>query len=370
MKTYLNYFLLLYIFLMTSAFAAPTPIRVGIPLGYEPITYLDENGIPRGIAVDLWEEIAKENHWDFAYVKLTPDMGKNWQAVRDNQIDVLLGPVTVDTDVSKVTLSLPFFMNPISAVVLKKPVSFRELLSGAISNYLGYIIIAYLSFFFLYINLIWAIEYLVIPETSKNEGKIVPKNYLQGLWFILYHHFTFSDHFFDVQKTHISRTIYAFWVYATFAFMTILGATLTALLTTASIGNANTEILTKNSLQKKSFAYMDARPFYKEFVKHHKIHGVPVNNMEEAIRQLRTHQIDGIINTQILVDTYLKEHHIDDMDNSPYSLGYLFYCIGLSLHSPYVEQINKSIVNLQRSGVLEKICLKYNITESRYSNFY
>ncbi|MSP53951.1 MAG: transporter substrate-binding domain-containing protein, partial [Gammaproteobacteria bacterium] len=159
MKRFRAYFLLLSIVFMFTAFAAPTSLRVGVPADYPPISFIDGEGLPSGLSVDMWEQIAKAQHLSFTYVILTSDMAKNWQAISQNKLDVLLGPVAVDvTLLQKVGYSLPYFINPVSVAMPKKAVRLRALISGAIQDYMVLIVLAYFLFFFIYINIIWFLE--------------------------------------------------------------------------------------------------------------------------------------------------------------------------------------------------------------------
>jgi len=371
MKELSKFVLLVGLLLSFQLFAAAPVLRVGVPDGYVPMSYLDGRGIPQGVSVELWEEIAKTEHLSFIYVPLDSNMAENWNKIRQKQIDILLGPVTVDTDVSTVEFSLPFFVNPISAVMLKKRISFKDMLSGAISDYLNYLIIGYVLFFFLYLNGIWFIERFSKLRIDVNPNKReVPKKYLSGLWFLFYHHMTLDNHFFEVKKTNLSRVLYALYFHTSFIFLTIIGATLTAILTTTSISSINVAELNESILQQKSFAYMSGRPFFKDFTYNRHIDGVPADDMGQAVNMIRTHQVDGIINTQILSERYLRLHRITDMAISPYSLGYIFIYIGLPPHSPYEELINRNIVALQRTGVESAICRKYEIGDPKYCSFY
>ncbi len=372
MKVLGKYFLISGIFLCSLTLANTLPIRVGVSSGYEPMSYIDAQGAPRGIGIEMWEEIAKAQHLSFVYVTLGSNMAENWDKIRQKKIDILLGPVTVDTDVTSVNFSLPFFVNPISAVVPKKTVTFKELLSDAVTDYLIAVMIGYVVFFLIYINLVWFIERCSKFNIQRyfGLGGGVPKKYIEGIGFILYHHITLDSHFFDVKKTNLSRVMYTLYFYATFAFLTVLGATLTAILTTSSVSSANTQVLNESILQQKPFAYMSDRPFFKAFTISRHIAGVPAATMQEAVQMVRTHQVEGIINTQILSNQYLLNNQFTDLAISPYSLGYIFIYIGLPPSSPYETSINDSIVKLQRAGTEAAICRKYQISDTKYCSFY
>ena len=186
MKDRFKYLLLFIVFFMPVVFSSPAPLRVGVSTNYEPMSYIDSRGIPQGISVELWEDIAKTEHLAFTYVPLSSNMAENWNKIRQKKIDVLLGPVTVDTDVSTVGFSLPFFVNPISAVMLKKRISFKDMLSGAIADYLTYIIIGYILFFFIYLNVTWCVErFSKFKSDISSDEREVPKKYLPGLCFII-----------------------------------------------------------------------------------------------------------------------------------------------------------------------------------------
>ncbi len=70
-----------FLFLAVTTWAAP--LRVGIDLDGEPMTFLDDKGVPTGFAVDLLNAIAQSMHLEVVYVaKPWPEMLEDFRAGR------------------------------------------------------------------------------------------------------------------------------------------------------------------------------------------------------------------------------------------------------------------------------------------------
>ena len=367
---YLKIICYLSIFLSAHAFANTTPLRVGVPDNFPPVSFI-ENGIPRGISVELWEEIAKTNHLTYTYVFLPSNMADNYNALIQNKLDVLLGPISITQQmIGKMQYSFPYFTQNISILAPTKSRHIHDLLTHAIEEYLTVISLIYFVLFLIYINIVWAIEHFSDKNQEPSSKPPVPKRYLSGLWYIFYHHISFSDHFFDIPKTNTSRILYLIYIYSTYAFLTILAATLTSILTTAAIDSNNTEVFNEDNIHQKKLAYPSNRTFYQNFVTERHLLAVPTQNINDAIQLLKNRKVDGVLNSQIILEDYLRSHQGGHLAISPFSMGYIFYYIGLSLKNPYINIINSSIIELQGNYVEKAICQKYDVSDPKFCTFY
>ena len=77
---------LLYLCLSTKPLLANTPITVGV-YNNEPTIFVDENGGPTGIFIDILEEIAKKENWQITYT--TGHFNYLFDQVKNGKIDIL-----------------------------------------------------------------------------------------------------------------------------------------------------------------------------------------------------------------------------------------------------------------------------------------
>ncbi len=345
-------------------------LRVGVPVPYAPFTYL-LNGVPHGISIDLWEEVAIRNKLQYTYVILDRDMGKHTVELDEKKYDVLLGPLTInDAMLGKIQYSVPYFVHTINILTFKQKAHFSDLFENVLKKYLGAIICIYIAIFFIYINAVWLIERFFYDENSrKNKGTFVPKSYFKGMWLLFYYHISFGDHFFDCDKTNVSKLLYLIYVYTTFAFLAIMGASLTSVLT-VSLNTENQVALNENTLNQKTFAYMSDRPFYKIFAEHRNLHVIGAKNMDNAVDMLNQHKVDGIINNITILHNYSLTHNVSDKVISPFALGYIFIYFGFSSEYHGIDAINQSIMELQQEGWESLICKKYDVPDIKYCSFY
>lgn len=341
------------------AFASEQVVTVGVPVSYPPYSYI-ENGEPAGLSIDIWQRIAEDNHIQYRYVILNRDMQQHYLLLGQHKLDVLLGPVSVEPKmIGKIEYSIPYFIDGIDVLLPTERLHFKDLFSGILKDYLLYTILGYFLIFLLYIHLVWLIE----------RGCEVPNNYFAGIYMVFNYHISFSDHFFEKPRTKICQTMYVFWYYLTFIFLTIVAASITSALT-VMLDDQHTSLFDEDKFIHKKFAYMSDRPMFKNFVEERKLDAVPAGDMEAALAMLNSHEVEGIINDDSIFATYLKEHPNKNLVRSPYSLGYVFFHFALSPKNHLATVINASIAKIQQNGSEGAICERYNIPKNKYCNFY
>lgn len=109
-----KYFLSLSVFLLSSFLAqALSPqlipekdtLKVGIA-GSEPFVFNDGE---RGIAIEIWEEMANDNSWTFEY-QIYDEVDDALNALNNESIDVLVGPISITAHrLENFRFSQPFY---------------------------------------------------------------------------------------------------------------------------------------------------------------------------------------------------------------------------------------------------------------------
>ncbi|QOU32987.1 sensor domain-containing diguanylate cyclase [Vibrio coralliilyticus] len=86
-----------FVLLLTTFFLSPPliadtekePLRVANSKAWKPFSYINSDGQPDGILIDLWREYGKRNHVEIEFVLL--DWNESLEAVKNNQADVHAG---------------------------------------------------------------------------------------------------------------------------------------------------------------------------------------------------------------------------------------------------------------------------------------
>ena len=101
-----------------SAEESGKTIRVG--LVSSPPFVVSESGKSSGLAVELWEEAAKLNGWDYKYQAADKDPSKALAGLEENQYDILLGDISPTAELhSFAHFTQPFIISHLTILYQK-----------------------------------------------------------------------------------------------------------------------------------------------------------------------------------------------------------------------------------------------------------
>ena len=128
-------------------------MRVGV-ISTGSIPFVIRNGEKySGIAIEIWEKIAKNLNIKFEYVELKNDKDLAIQKIKSRDIDILVGPYNITEKRYKdVNFTIPFYMTNFCFASVKKMIIYKTILTFQNIYYI------FLSSFYLYFLLIIFLE--------------------------------------------------------------------------------------------------------------------------------------------------------------------------------------------------------------------
>jgi ABC-type amino acid transport substrate-binding protein len=124
-------------------------MRVGV-ISTNASPYVIRNGDNySGIAIDIWEIIAKKEDFEFSYVEVGPDEENAIKKLQNKEVDILVGPYTITSKrYQHIGYTLPFYYSDIALASSRQTNNLENYIN--ISKTLGSIM--FLFIFILFIN--------------------------------------------------------------------------------------------------------------------------------------------------------------------------------------------------------------------------
>lgn len=336
----------------------PKLIHVGVIMDMPFAQNID--GHYSGIAVDIWERIAKINHWQFVY---TPLSSNHMESVIDtlassNNLDVVIGPVSVSAArLEKVDFSRPFYLSSIGVITKRNELGILDIAHMLLSKNLLHIIIILVLSFAAYLTLLWFFE-----RNKAREGVTINNQYpnlTQRIWLHL-----FQKKVDYMPITTQGRIIGIFWVIIAAAIFTAINANFTSSLTIARYKSSQTTS-TLAGLQAAKVAGVKGQ-FNIEVAEKNGIEVSKVNNIEAAIKLLDAGKVDGVVSDTPVAVEYLRHHNLPNLVLSPVILENDELAFAIKSNSPLRHAIDIGIITFQDDDSVEPLCKRYIGDEAKH----
>ncbi|HRG63158.1 MAG TPA: transporter substrate-binding domain-containing protein [Burkholderiales bacterium] len=331
--------------------SVPKLIHVGVIMDMPFAQNID--GHYSGIAVDIWERIAKINHWQFVY---TPLSSNHMESIIDtlansNNLDVVIGPISVSaTRLEKVDFSRPFYLSSIGVISKRNELGILDIAHMLLSKNLLHIIIILILSFAAYLTLLWLFE-----RNKAREGVAANNQYpslTQRIWLHL-----FQKKVDYMPITTQGRIIGIFWVIIAAAIFTAINANFTSALTIARYKSSQTTS-TLAGLQAAKVAGVKGQ-FNIEVAEKNGIMVTKVKDIEEAIRLLDAGKVNGIVSDTPVAVEYLRQHNLPQLILSPVILENDELAFAVKSNSPLRHAIDLGISTFQDDDSIEPLCKRY-----------
>ncbi len=331
--------------------ATPKLIHVGVIMDMPFAQNID--GHYSGIAVDIWERIAKINHWQFVY---TPLSSNHMESVIDtlassNNLDVVIGPVSVSAArLEKVDFSRPFYLSSIGVITKRNELGILDIAQMLLSKNLLHIIIILILSFAAYLTLLWFFE-----RNKAREGVAINNQYpnlTQRIWLHL-----FQKKVDYMPITTQGRIIGIFWVIIAAAIFTAINANFTSALTIARYKSSQTTS-TLAGLQASKVAGVKGQ-FNIEVAEKNGIMVTKVKDIEEAIKLLDAGKVNGVVSDTPVAVEYLRQHNLPQLMLSPVILENDELAFAVKSDSPFRHPIDIGITSFQDDDSVEPLCKRY-----------
>lgn len=345
MKSFFKLFILLFVgFQAHSA----SPIKVGVIEG-APFAVKSQQAYS-GIAIDIWNEIAiglKRPYVIHDVTYANPDQA--FDDLEQGKIDLIIGPISVTQErYLKSEFTIPYFIDKVVAVTPSNYLHNTLRLLKLFSLSVGIILIIYFALFATYIHLLWYYE--------RYHTKKVPKDYKEGVRYLFWMHVLSGRHE-EVPKSSQGRLLVLFQRSSFYIILIILNATFISFLTVSLQRYASPVHCVADLERLKVGALKSSRSL--NAASSLGIRTQPYNTTKDGIQALQTGQINAFLTDLSLADFYLKEHFIDDLSISQFTLKYDLYVFATQKGSPLLREINEQMLDLRTKGIPDKICKGY-----------
>ncbi len=343
-------------FLFSNQLEAQTPIvnpatdtLVVAIAGSEPfIIKTDIPNDPKGIAIEIWENIASKEKWSYRY-KSFATVSEALKALDDGSVNLVAGPISITSSrVEKIGFTQPYYQSSLSIVSRVDEPNLWQKIKPFFSFKLLIAVLIFLLILASVGTLLWLAERKASPDQFPDKPL---KGIGNGMWLAVVTMSTVG--YGDMAPiTMKGRIITGTWIIVSIIFATSMVAGIASTLTLSSLGsNTVTNI---EQLSNKKVATIQGSPA-EAFLKEHNVEEVPVADMKEGITRLKEHEVRAVIYDRPQLRYFLKNYADEGLYLAKaeyYKQGYGF---AFPLKSPLIHEVNRTLLSLAEDHSTERI---------------
>ena len=323
-------------------------LKVGV---YEsaPFAYKDELGKWNGIAVDLWEAVAKIDGFDFEFVEV--EEKDAIPRLIAGGLDVIAAglPLTAENEIL-IDFSHPFFAADWSIAIIRKPIVTMEgALAHVFFSWQLWAFVICLALAFIAVALVmWNFEVRENPEYS-GPSKI------HGIAYGIYWAVAMMTGAGEkAPKTLPGRVIAIAWLVSAFFLAGAFTASITTVLNVQHLGR---KISSERDLPN---AYVAVTPGpCEKLLDQMNIRYTLCADEKECLIMLEKGRVDAVVGGEPFLKYYAAKGFKGKLDIIPMDYDEVFYSIGLSSKSEITEKVNRAILQVTSTHSWAKILQKY-----------
>lgn len=334
----------------TDSAAIKGPLRVGIA-GSEPFVFNDAEN-PNGIAIEIWEELAKEEQWTYNY-KSFGTVKSALFALQNNELDIVVGPISITSDrVAQMSLSQPYYQSSLSIVSRTDGTGLWARIKPFFSLRLLIAVGVFVFILSIVGTLFWFAEHKASPEQFPKDPV---KGIGNGMWLAIVTMSTTG--YGDLAPITLKgRIIAGIWMVITIIFATSMVAGIASTLTLSGLDTST--VRNVENLNKKKAATITGSPAM-EFLHDNKAIVVKTDNLTDAIARLENRDVEAVVYDRPQMMYYLKENDGKNLYLAKaeyYKQGYGF---AFPLKSELVYEVNRTLLKLAEDHVVQEIVDDY-----------
>ena len=328
-------------------------LRIGVS-GSPPFV-MEKDGVLSGISIEIWKDVAERLEKPYKFV-IQPNTNANIKAVADSSIDLAIGPISITpTRLAnpKIDFTQPYYHGYEGLLIPQKSpgliARLRPFIGWAALSSVGILI----SLLFIFGNLIW------LAERRKNTEQF-PREYLHGIgngmWFGLVTLTTvgYGDR---APLSRSGRIIAGIWMVISLVAVSSITAGLASAFTLSLAEIAPSAIRKKDDLRGKEIAVVEGTTSLR-WGKLYEINAFLTKDLNGAIKILNQGKVEGIIFDEAPLRHYLKQNKKSKLKLANFPLAIQTYGFVIPMGSPLRNQLNIELLDMERSGVTERIKTK------------
>ena len=323
-------------------------LKVGV-YDSAPFAYKDELGKWTGIAVDLWQAIAKNKGYDFDFVEVTRKEAVPQLAKGD--LDVIAAGLSVSLERELlIDFSQPFYASSYAIAVIRKPLASIE--SSLLHVFLSWKFWAFvLSIGFAFVLVAILMWYFEGNENPEYHGPTKMHSIANGIYWSVAMMTRAGER---APKTVPGRIIGILWLGAA----VFLAGSFTASVTTA----LNVERLSRKIYSERDLpnAYVAVMPGpCEKLLEQMNVRHTTCSGKKDCYSLLSQGRVDAIVGSEPTLKYYAARNLKGELDIIPMDFSEVLYSIGLKPKSALAEEINLAVLQITSTPAWTEILKQY-----------
>lgn len=325
-------------------------VRVGVA-GNEPFV-MRSGGDYQGIAIDIWEKIARESGLTFDY-HAYDSVSEALDQLEAGDIDAVVGPVTITADrQEKFIFTQPYFNSSLGIMSRNN----GQTLWGIIKPFFTMTFFIALGVFLMILSVVGFLVWIAERRTPGGPFSKRPVMGIgNGIWLALVTMTTVG--YGDLSpRTLLGRIILGAWMVIALLSATSLLAGLAG--TIALSGKNQVSIKLASDLAGRKVSAIKDSPGA-DFVRRFKGRPINAENLKDALKQLREKQVDALVFDRPQLRYFLAQTAENKLSLSTEKYQQQGYGFAFQKISPYAEVLNINLLRLQEAGFLNEVEMKW-----------
>jgi polar amino acid transport system substrate-binding protein len=325
-------------------------LRVGVA-GNEPFVF-PENSSTKGIALDVWEDLALMKSLDYTYTYFTT-VEDALYALNRGKLDIVVGPISITSQrLENMRFSQPFYNSSLAIVSRVDDPTLWQKVKPLFSMKLLLAVGVFLVILAVVGTLLWLAERKKSPEQFSSN---IVSGIGTGMWLAIVTMSTtgYGD---KAPITLMGRIIAGSWMIISIIFATSMVAGIASTLTLSYLETSTFSNI--EQLSGRKVATISASPA-EDFLNEHQAKITGVDNLLDAMTKLNNKEVDAVVYDRPQLLYYMKNHKDEDLYLAKAEYFRQGYGYAFPVNSSFTYVVNRGLLELAEESETVNIVEHY-----------